>query len=296
MISHLTKALHDPILYAIPAIALIIVVEFLAIHFDRQDTKRYDLKDARANVLTGIGAQIVSVALRTAGLVAYAWIYVYVAPFKLPSAAWYTWVIIFVAVDLQIYVYHRMTHRIRLLWAGHQIHHSSQYLNTSVAVRRKWAQWFEKIMWLPLPLLGVAPVLVFSMESIHLLYGLFVHTEKIGKLPRPIEAVFVTPSHHRVHHGNDPEYLDKNYGSALIIWDRMFGSFQPELHRPTYGLTKQISTHSVWRIQVNEFALMLRDLRQATNWRQRAGYLFGPPGWEPAAPDQQAPDLERAPA
>ncbi|WP_370415306.1 sterol desaturase family protein [Streptomyces fradiae] len=282
MFSQLSERLHDPVVYALPVVALIILVEFVAIRLDRDETKRFDHRDTRANIVTGLGALVVSSVLRTAALVFYAWLYTSVAPFQLPADAWYTWVVLFFAVDLTIYVYHRMTHRIRLLWAGHQVHHSSQYLNVSVALRRKWAQWFEKLMWLPLPLMGVPPVLVFTMHSVHLIYGLFAHTEKIGKLPRVVEAVFVTPSHHRVHHGSDPEYLDKNYGSILIIWDRMFGTFQPELHRPTYGLTKQLETHSVWRIQWHEFARMIQDIRRARSWRDRAGYVFGPPGWRPA--------------
>ncbi|MFK4099084.1 sterol desaturase family protein [Streptomyces sp. NPDC019531] len=257
--------------------------------------ERYSLADTRANILTGVGALVISSVLRTVALFFYAWIYVYVAPFRLPADAWYTWVALFFGVDLTIYVYHRMTHRIRLLWAGHQVHHSSQYLNVSVALRRKWAQWFEKLMWLPLPLLGVPPALVFTVHSLHLLYGLFAHTEKIGTLPRPVEAVFVTPSHHRVHHGSDPEYLDKNYGSILIVWDRLFGTFQPELHRPTYGLTKPVDTHSVWRIQVHEFAQMFRDVRGATSWRDRVGYVFGPPGWRPAKSTSDTDATDSAP-
>ncbi len=282
MFSHLSDRLHDPVVYALPVVALIILVEFTAIRLDRDERKRFDPRDTRANIVTGLGALVISSVLRTAALVFYAWLYTSVAPFRLPADSWYTWVVLFFGVDLTIYAYHRMTHRIRLLWAGHQVHHSSQYLNVSVALRRKWAQWFEKLMWLPLPLLGVPPVLVFTMHSVHLIYGLFAHTEKIGKLPRPIEAVFVTPSHHRVHHGSDPVYLDRNYGSILIIWDRMFGTFQPELHRPTYGLTKQIDTHSIWRIQWHEFARMFQDIRRAQSWRDRAGYVFGPPGWRPA--------------
>ncbi|ORT59106.1 C-5 sterol desaturase [Streptomyces sp. CB03238] len=282
-------------MYALPAVALIILVEFVAIRFDDDDRERFSTEDTRANILTGLGALAISSVLRTAALVFYAWLYVYVAPFQLPADSWYTWVILFIGVDLTIYCYHRMTHRIRLLWAGHQVHHSSQYLNVSVALRRKWAQWFEKLMWLPLPLMGVPPALVFTMHSLHLIYGLFAHTEKIGKLPRPIEAIFVTPSHHRVHHGSDAEYLDKNYGSMLIIWDRMFGTFQPELHRPTYGLTKQLTTHSIWRIQVHEFAQMFRDIRGASSWRDRAGYVFGPPGWKPPqARTGQAPERTAA--
>ncbi|MCX4763952.1 sterol desaturase family protein [Streptomyces sp. NBC_01275] len=283
MISEISQRLHDPITYALPAIALIIIVEILVLRYDEDDTRRFDLRDTRASVLTGVGALVVSTVSRSISLLVYAWVYVEVAPFHLPENAWYTWVILFFGVDLTIYGYHRMTHRVRVMWAGHQVHHSSEYLNVAVAVRRKWAQWFEKLMWLPLPLLGVPPVLVFTMQSLHLLYGIFAHTEKIGKCPAFIEAVFVTPSHHRVHHGSDQIYLDKNYGSILIIWDRLFGTFQPELHRPTYGLTTPLSSNSVWHIQIHEFAKMFRDVRRAGSWRHRLGYVFGPPGWKPVA-------------
>ncbi|UQU63858.1 sterol desaturase family protein [Couchioplanes caeruleus] len=288
MMDQVLDRLHDPAVYALPAIALLIVVEMIATYVD-DDTKGYDRRDLRANVLTGIGALVVSTLMRTAALAIYAVAYVYIAPWHLDPGAWYTWVLLFFAVDILLYWYHRMAHRVRLMWAGHQVHHSSEYLNISVALRRKWAQWFEKIIWLPLPLLGVPPWMVFTMHSLHLLYGLFVHTEKIDKLPRPIEYFFVTPSHHRVHHGSDPEYLDKNYASTMIIWDRMFGTFQPEIRRPTYGLTTQINTHSIWRIQVHEFAAMIRDVRRARTFRHRLGYIFGPPGWQPT-------DLDGAPA
>ena len=121
--------------------------------------------------------------------------------------------------------------------------------------------------------------------SIDLVYQFFVHTEKVGKLPRWFEYVFNTPSHHRVHHGSDAEYLDANYAGILIIWDRMFGSFVPEGRRPTYGLTKNIETHNLLKVGFHEYGSILRDLRGARSWRERAGYVFGPPGWQPADQD-----------
>jgi fatty acid hydroxylase family protein len=112
-----------------------------------------------------------------------------------------------------------------------------------------------------------------------------VHTERIGHLPAPIEFVFNTPSHHRVHHASDPDYLDKNYAGILIIWDRMFGSYAEETHRPTYGLTTNIDSFNPFRLQYYEYAAILRDLRTARTWRDRLGYLFAPPGWHPSGPD-----------
>ena len=184
-------------------------------------------------------------------------------------------------VDLLFYAYHRIAHRVRLIWATHQAHHSSEYFNFATALRQKWNNSGEILMWLPLPLLGVPPWMVFASFSINLVYQFWVHTERIGKLWRPFEFVFNTPSHHRVHHGMDPEYLDKNYGGILIIWDRLFGSFQRETFRPHYGLTKPVDTYNIWRLQTHEYAAIARDVRAARRWRDKLGYVFRPPGWAP---------------
>ncbi|MFD4866784.1 sterol desaturase family protein [Streptomyces sp. NPDC058412] len=283
MFDQIVERLHDPAVYSIPAVALLIAIELVAIRFsDDEELTGYDLKDHAASITTGLGALGWSTLMRAVALGLYVPVYEYVAPWHLSPSFWGTWVVLFFGVDFLLYWNHRASHAVRLIWAGHQVHHSSRYFNLSTALRRKWAQWFEKMIWLPLPLLGVHPALVFATQSVHLLYGLFAHTEKIGKLPRPIEFLLVTPSHHRVHHGIEPEYLDKNFSSILIIWDRMFGTFQPELGRPTYGLTKQIDTYNIWKIQVHEFANMIRDVRQARTWRHRLGYVFGPPGWRPS--------------
>lgn len=285
MFHQIQERLHDPVVFALPAIALLIAVELLALRFgsDGDEVKRYDPRDHRASILTGLGALVVTTLLKAGSLALYAYIHAYLSPWHLPANTWFTWLLVFVGVDLTIYGYHRMAHRVRVMWAGHQVHHSSEYLNVSTALRRKWAQWFEKLIWIPMVFLGIPPVMIFTMQSLHLIYGLWVHTEKIGKLPRAIEFVLVTPSHHRVHHGSDPEYLDKNYGSILIIWDRLLGSFQPETKRPTYGLTKQIDSFSMKTIQLHEFAAMFHDIRGARGWRDRLGYVFGPPGWHPEA-------------
>ena len=108
-----------------------------------------------------------------------------------------------------------------------------------------------------------------------------MHTETIGKLPRPFELILNTPSHHRVHHGSDPEYLDKNYGGVLIIWDRLFGTFQEELHRPRYGLTTPVGTYNLITLQYGEYGKIIRDVRAARSWRDKLGYIFAPPGWQP---------------
>jgi sterol desaturase/sphingolipid hydroxylase (fatty acid hydroxylase superfamily) len=211
----------------------------------------------------------------------YAALYAYVAPWQLPATAWYTWVIALVGVDLLFYAYHRIAHRVRIVWATHQAHHSSEYFNFATALRQKWNNSGEILMWIPLPLLGVPPWMVFASFSVNLVYQFWVHTERIDRLWAPVEFVFNTPSHHRVHHGMDPEYLDKNYGGILIIWDRLFGSYADELFRPHYGLTKPVNTFNIWTLQTREYVAIGRDVARARRWRDRLGYVFGPPGWAP---------------
>jgi sterol desaturase/sphingolipid hydroxylase (fatty acid hydroxylase superfamily) len=135
--------------------------------------------------------------------------------------------------------------------------------------------------WAPLALLGFKPWMIFTQQAVSLMYQFWIHTERIGKLPRPIELVFNTPSHHRVHHGANDVYLDRNYGGILIIWDRIFGTFQGEEERVRYGLTKNINTFNPARVAFHEYAAILRDVRGATRWRDRLGYMFGGPAWKP---------------
>ncbi|HJQ05341.1 MAG TPA: sterol desaturase family protein, partial [Nocardioides sp.] len=201
-----------------------------------------------------------------------------------PTDTWWYWVLVIAGLDLCFYTVHRFVHRVNLGWAAHQAHHSSEYMNFGTALRQKWNPWFDAVFFLPLPLLGFAPWTLYLAFSINLIWQFFTHTEQIDKLPRPIELVFNTPSHHRVHHGSDPIYLDKNYAGILIIWDRMFGTFQPEIQRPTYGLTKPVNTYNMLKLQYGDYANIIRSVRSATSWRERAGYVFGPPGWTPAPP------------
>lgn len=294
----LPPQMRDPVLFAIPFFVLLLVVEWTAarklerLEDDRAPSGAYVRQDAWASMWMGLVSVATTGAWKFLALLGYAAIYAYVAPWHLSSSAWYTWVIALVGVDLLFYTYHRIAHRVRLIWATHQAHHSSQYFNFATALRQKWNNSGEILLWIPLPLLGVPPWMVFASFSINLIYQFWVHTERIGRLWRPIELIFNTPSHHRVHHGMDAEYLDKNYGGILIIWDRMLGTYADELFRPHYGLTKQVDTFNIWTLQTHEYVAIARDVRRANRWRDRFGYAFGPPGWAPRAttqPDISAP-------
>ncbi|MDN4174389.1 sterol desaturase family protein [Nocardioides sp. SOB77] len=280
------EALREPVVLAMPFFLLFVVVEALAAYFledERPDgSARYDGRDAWTSVSLG-SVSVVTMALwKLLGLAVYTVLFVHVAPWQLPADAWWTVALAVLGVDFFFYWAHRVAHRVRLVWATHQAHHSSEHFNFSTALRQKWNNSHELVIWAPLPLLGVPPALVFLGFSISLVYQFFVHTERIRTLPRPIELVFNTPSHHRVHHGSDPEYLDRNYGGILIVWDRLFGTFQPELHRPTYGLTKPVGTYNLLTLQTHEYAAIARDVRGAPTLRDKLGYVFGPPGWRPA--------------
>ena len=188
-----------------------------------------------------------------------------------------------VAWDFLYYWDHRWMHEVRLLWANHVTHHSSERYNLSTALRQPWSSILTFWAFLPMPLLGIPAHHVAKAGQLNLLYQYWIHTEAIDKLPEPIEAVFNTPSHHRVHHGANPQYLDKNYGGILIIWDRLFGTFEPEVRRIKYGLTKNIDTFNPIRIGYHEFVDIVRDVRAADGWRNKLGHVFRRPGWTPTA-------------
>ncbi|NGP07843.1 sterol desaturase family protein [Rhodococcus sp. 14C212] len=291
----LLEPLHDPVALAIPAFLLFLALEWTAArtleHVEPGDDGHtrpprggYEAVDARTSISMGLVSIGTSAVWKVLALVGYSAIWVYLAPWHLPADAWYTWAILILGIDLLYYWYHRTAHRVRLVWATHQAHHSSEYFNFATALRQKWNNSGEILMWLPLPFLGIPPWMVFVGFSVSLVYQFFVHTERVGTLPRPVEFVFNTPSHHRVHHGCDPEYLDRNYGGILILWDRLFGTFRRETHRPTYGLTKPVGTYNIWRLQTHEYQAIARDWRAATRWRDKLGCAFGPPGWAPQRP------------
>jgi sterol desaturase/sphingolipid hydroxylase (fatty acid hydroxylase superfamily) len=312
-LSSLPAQMRDPVLFAIPAFLVLLILEWTAARKleslestgdpavagaaaqqpVRPISGAYLARDSWASISMGLVSVATTAAWKFIALLGYAAVYAYLAPWQLSATRWYTWVIAILGVDLLYYCYHRMAHRVRLVWATHQAHHSSQYFNLATALRQKWNNSGEILMWTPLPLLGVPPSLVFASFSLNLIYQFWVHTERIGTMWRPFEFLFNTPSHHRVHHGRDREYLDKNYGGILIVWDRMFGTFQSELFRPHYGLTKQIDTFNIWTLQTYEYLAIVRDVRSASCLPDRLKYVFGPPGWKPfeAGPSLGQPEI-----
>ncbi len=198
------------------------------------------------------------------------------------AAAW-AWLAVFLLEDLTYYGFHRLAHERRFWWASHVNHHTSQHYNLSTALRQTWTggaagTW---LLWLPLAFIGFPPAMVAIQKGISLVYQFWIHTEAIGKMPRWFEAVFNTPSHHRVHHARNPRYLDRNYAGILIVWDRLFGTFQPELEEEPcrYGVVKNLATFNILRVAFHEWAAIAGDLVRQP--RHALGWLFGPPGWSP---------------
>ena len=276
-VSHLTTA-QLILLAAGPGFLLSIVIERYLFRGVRK--ARYEARDTWANIAAGAGSQVLGAPWALAEVAALVALYD-VAPVHL-HRGWAAWVIAMIGVDIAYYWYHRLHHESRVLWAIHVAHHSSQRYNLSVALRQPWVVVSTLPFLAPLAVLGVSPSLILTSFAINLLYQFLIHTELIGRLWSPIEYLFNTPSHHRVHHGTNPQYLDRNYGGILIVWDRMFGSFEPEVAPVVYGLTKNINTHNPFRIETHEWVAIYRDVRRAGSVREVLGYVFKHPGWTPA--------------
>lgn len=278
----------DVLYYAIPFFVLLLVVEFLSYrHLEADGLIGYELRDTRTSLAMGLGNVTINVVWKLAVLAAYAGLYE-LAPWHLSAHNPLVWVALFFADDLSYYWFHRVSHESRVFWASHVVHHSSRHYNLSTALRQTWVPMTYAPFWLWMPLLGFAPWMVFLAQAWSLIYQFWIHTERIGRLPRPLEAVLNTPSHHRVHHGSNEQYLDKNYGGILIIWDRLFGTFCGEQERVRYGLTKDIESYNPVRVAFHEYIDLWHDIRRAHSWRARAGLALHGPGWHP--PDE--PDLE----
>jgi sterol desaturase/sphingolipid hydroxylase (fatty acid hydroxylase superfamily) len=183
--------------------------------------------------------------------------------------------------DFLYYWEHRFMHDVRLFWAHHVTHHSSERYNLSTALRQPWSPFLMVWVFAPMPLLGYSAATTHRAAQLNLLYQYWIHTEVVDRLHPAAEKVLNTPSHHRVHHGANQQYLDKNYGGILIVWDKLFGSFEPEVRRIKYGLTKNIHTFNPIKVGYHEFISIAGDVRRSRSLRQAARHVFGPTGWKP---------------
>ena len=249
--------------------------------------RRYDWKGYWASLGDAVGRALLGLLVQggVVGVLLFA-----IWEFRLTTIAmdqaWH-WIVLFLGQELCYYAMHRADHRVRWFWLNHSVHHSAEQYNLSTAYRLGWtgkltgaAIFFGPLVWIGFPV----PYVIGAL-AVNLLYQFWLHTELVPRLPRAIEFVFNTPSHHRVHHASNPDYLDCNYGGALIVFDRIFGTFrrvradQP----PRYGLVEPLDTYNPLRIVAHAWVGMFHDLRLAQGWRETWEVLFGPPGYRPQA-------------
>jgi len=281
---------------ATPVFIAVAVWEYLKI---RHDPKLMNVPEAIRNFMLGAGYQ--TTELLFAGIIAfpvYALCYHY-RLFDIELNA-FTAILTFIGVDFCYYWMHRSSHRIRWFWAAHVVHHSSERLNFSTAMRQSATNIFNGnwAFYLPMALLGFNPVWIGVAYALSLVYQFFIHTTLIHRLPAAVEFVFNTPSHHRAHHGRNKRYIDRNYGGVLIIWDRLFNSFVPETDDlpPIYGIPRQVHSNNLLVLWTHEYVDMFRDMGKPGSLSSRLKHLWKPPEWQRPVTQEPANVYEPAPS
>mgnify|MGYP005746906637 CR=1 FL=1 len=264
--------------YAIglPIILAMILIETLISGFNKKSL--YKNKDTLCTSGLLFGNILMGFAIKGATLGLHIFLYQF-RVFDLANVIplWAMWLMTFILIDFVFYIYHRLSHRVRFLWAIHMSHHSSEEMNFAVSMRQAWLGPVSKIpFFIVLPILGLDPTIIAVAGVISTLWGVVGHTQIVGKLG-PLEWILNTPSHHRVHHGANAEYIDKNYGNLLIIWDRIFGTFEPEVEPVKFGLVKYVNTFNPTKITFMGWADIFKNIKNATNMNEAIYFLLGPP-------------------
>ena len=264
--------------YAIgaPIVLAMILAEVLISNWQNKNYYKRNDSICTLGLLTGNIAMAFAIKGFALGL------HFYLYQFRLIDLAsliptWAMWAMTFVLIDFVFYIYHRMSHRVRFLWAIHMSHHSSEEMNFAVSFRQAWFGPVSKIpFFIVLPLLGLDPTIIAVAGVVSTLWGIVGHTQIFGKLG-PLEWIFNTPSHHRVHHGSNAQYIDKNYGNLFIIWDRIFGTFEEEKEPVTYGLVSNVNTFNPIKITFMAWSSIIKDIKMENNLTENLNLIFGPP-------------------
>jgi alkylglycerol monooxygenase len=264
-----------PTVIAIPFFALLIAIEaYFAVRYANEE---YNRKDAWTNIALGFGSVVWGAFFGLFTGVFYLSLYE-IAPYKMPMNTWWAWAILLFVDDFAYYWFHRFSHEIRFFWNFHVVHHSSNQYNLSVAVRQSWfsgiAHW---IFYLPAALLGFPLWAFVTMHGLNLIYQFWIHTKLVKKLPAFFEYILNTPSHHRVHHGVNDDYLDRNYAGIFIFWDRLFGTFIEETEEPRYGIIKPIQSYNWLWINSHGWAEMFAAMREKKTFHGKLRCVFGSP-------------------
>ena len=283
----LTNMNFNPIILSVPLFFFLIGIELLVERWQRQ--KLYRLNDAITNINMGTSQQTMGALFKILiPLSLYELIFSQFSLFKI-EATWLNYIILFIAYDFCYYWAHRMSHEINLLWSGHVVHHQSEDYNLAVALRQSWFQsiWTAPF-YFPLALAGFPTEMLIWVGAINLTYQFWIHTEAVDKLGF-LEYFMNTPSHHRVHHGRNEKYIDRNHAGVFIVWDRMFGTFQAEEERPTYGITTPLASWSPVWANFSHFAAIYKQIQETPKFLDKVKVVFYPPGWRPAELGGQMP-------
>ncbi|MEL7446396.1 MAG: sterol desaturase family protein [Pseudomonadota bacterium] len=268
----------SPTDYAVPLFVAAVLAELVWARL--RAPRAYEPKDTLVSLSLGLGSTVSGILF--GGFAVYVFFAAYEYRFFDIGSAWWAWALCFVLKDFKYYWVHRAGHRIRWMWAAHVNHHSSQHYNLSTALRQSWTSpfTFGLLFALPLVLLGFHPAMIAICSGLNLIYQFWIHTEAIDKMPKWFEAVMNTPSHHRVHHATNPRYLDRNYAGVFIIWDKMFGTFEPEHdeEKIRYGIIKQLGSFNLLWSVFHEWVGMIGDIWRAP-WKHKLSYLLREPGW-----------------
>ena len=268
------------IVASIPLFFILIAIEIVAARL--LERRVYRFADSFADLGCGIIEQLLGVLVKATLFAGYLWLYANARLLDLPENSWLVFATCFLGVDFLYYWFHRMSHEVGAFWAAHSVHHQSEEYNLSVALRQgAFQSFFSWMFYLPLALLGFPPAVFITCCALNTLYQFWIHTRLIGKLG-PFEWVFNTPSHHRVHHGRNPRYIDRNHAGTLIIWDRIFGTFVEETDEPVYGVVKPLrSVNPIWA-NIAGWADIAAVAARASRFKDRLLPLVAAPGWRPA--------------
>lgn len=269
------------IIYAIPLFFALILLE---LWLDwRKQKLTYRFNDALNSLNLGMMSQITAVALKTIQISFYVLIYQNISPIQLGLDSMWVWALAFIAYDFSYYWFHRMSHEINVLWAGHVVHHQSEEYNLTTALRQTSGGFFGFMFYLPMALIGIDPYMLVTVGSLNLIYQFWVHTRHIKRMPAWYEAIFVTPSHHRVHHAQNPLYMNKNHGGVFILWDKWFGTFQAELdNEPViFGITKPLASWNPIWANIDTYWALAKDSWRTERWQDKIAVWFKKTGWRP---------------
>lgn len=278
----------NPVAIGVPIFLIAIVVEIIAAK--RRNVKAFRFVDSITNMSCGVGNQMVLVLVGAALYGFHGWTYDNFSLVRFEPGSPWPWVIAIVGVDFIYYWWHRYSHEVNVMWAAHVVHHQSEDYNLAVALRQAlFTNFTSTPFYLLLAFVGVPAEPLIASVAISLLYQFWIHTELIKKLPAPLEYVLNTPSHHRVHHATNTQYLDKNYGAILISWDRMFGTFEPEVEPCIYGITSPLkSFNPVWA-NFQYWQEIAGLVRRAPTWQRKLKAIVARPGWDPVTNTIEVP-------